>query len=112
VLRSVSAFETYRKTYRDVITPERVAELLILRGEMPRSLMACLSEVVDNLAQVRNDVSRETERFAGRLHAGLRFNSIDDIMQRGLHDYLTEFLEQVYELGNRVSRDFLVPLVA
>ncbi|MFM7523024.1 MAG: alpha-E domain-containing protein [Betaproteobacteria bacterium] len=112
VLRSVSAFETYRKTYRDVITPERVAELLILRGEMPRSLMACLTEVVNNLEQVRNDVSRETERFAGRLHAGLRFNSIDDIMQRGLHDYLTEFLEQVYELGNRVSHDFLVPLAA
>lgn len=112
VLRSVSAFETYRKTYRDVITPERVAELLILRGEMPRSLMACMTEVVNNLSQVHNDVSRETERFAGRLHAGLRFNSIDDIMRRGLHDYLTEFLEQVYELGNRVSRDFLVPLAA
>jgi uncharacterized alpha-E superfamily protein len=71
-----------------------------------------LTEVVNNLEQVRNDVSRETERFAGRLHAGLRFNSIDDIMQRGLHDYLTEFLEQVYELGNRVSHDFLVPLAA
>ena len=112
VLRSVSAFETYRKTYRDVITPERVAELLILRGEMPRSLMACLSEVVDNLAQVRNDVSRETERFAGRLHAGLRFNSIDDIMRHGLHDFLTDFLEQIYDLGNRVSRDFLLPLAA
>ena len=112
VLRSVSAFETYRKTYRDVITPERIAELLVLRGEMPRSLMACMTEVVNNLARVRNDVSRETERFAGRLHASLKFNSIDDIMRRGLHDYLTEFLEQVYELGNRVSRDFLVPLVA
>lgn len=112
LLRSVSAFETYRKAYHDVITPERVAELLILRGDMPRSLMACLSEVVINLEQVRNEVSRETERFAGRLHAGLRFNSIDDIMRRGLHDYLTEFLEQVYELGNRVSRDFLLPLAA
>jgi uncharacterized alpha-E superfamily protein len=112
VLRSVSAFETYRKTYRDVITPERVAELLILRGEMPRSLMACMTEVVNNLAQVHNEVSRETDRFAGRLHAGLRFNSIDDIMRRGLHGYLTEFLEQVYELGNRVSHDFLVPLAA
>jgi len=112
VLRSVSAFETYRKTYRDVITSERVAELLILRGEMPRSLMACMTEVVNNLAQVHNEVSRETDRFAGRLHAGLRFNSIDDIMRRGLHDYLTEFLEQIYELGNRVSHDFLVPLAA
>ena len=112
VLRSVSAFETYRKAYRDVITPERVAELLILRGDMPRSLMACLSEVVSNLEQVRNDVSGDTERFAGRLHADLRFNSIEDIMQRGLHDFLTEFLEQIYELGNRVSRDFLLPLAA
>ncbi len=112
ILRSVSAFETYRKAYRDVITPERVAELLILRGDMPRSLMACMSEVVNNLAQVCNDVSADTERFAGRLHADLRFNSMDDILTHGLHDYLTEFLEQIYELGNRVSRDFLLPLAA
>lgn len=112
VLRSVSAFETYRKAYRDVITPERVAELLILRGDMPRSLMACLAEVVNNLEQVRNDVSRETERFAGRLHADLQFNSIEDIMRHGLHDFLTDFLEQIYDLGNRVSRDFLLPLAA
>jgi uncharacterized alpha-E superfamily protein len=79
---------------------------------MPRSLMACLAEVVNNLEQVRNDVSRETERFAGRLHADLQFNSIEDIMQHGLHDFLTHFLEQVYDLGNRVSRDFLLPLAA
>jgi len=112
VLRSVSAFETYRKAYRDVITPERVAELLILRGDMPRSLIACMNEVVNNLAEVRNDISDETERFAGRLHADLKFNSMDDILKHGLHDYLTEFLEHVYELGNRVSRDFLLPLAA
>ncbi len=112
VLRSVSAFETYRKAYRDVITPERVAELLILRGDMPRSLIACMSEVVNNLAQVRNDVSSETERFAGRMHANLKFNSMEDILRRGMHDYLTEFLEHVYELGDRVSRDFLLPLAA
>jgi uncharacterized alpha-E superfamily protein len=31
LLRSVSAFESYRKVYRDQITPKRVAELLILR---------------------------------------------------------------------------------
>ncbi len=112
ILRSVSAFETYRKAYRDVITPERVAELLILRGDMPRSLIACMNEVVNNLAEVRNEVSSETERFAARLHADLKFNSMDDILQHGLHDYLTHFLEQVYELGNRVSRDFLLPLAA
>ena len=112
VLRSVSAFETYRKAYRDVITPARVAELLILRADMPRSLMACVTEVVSNLAEVRNNSSAETERFAGRIHADLRFSSMDEILKRGLHDFLTEFLKQIYELGNRVSRDFLLPLAA
>jgi uncharacterized alpha-E superfamily protein len=112
VLRSVSAFETYRKAYRDVITPARVAELLILRADMPRSLMACVTEVVTNLAEVRNNSSAETERFAGRIHADLRFSSMDEILNRGLHDFLTEFLKQIYELGNRVSRDFLLPLAA
>ncbi len=112
LLRSVSGFEIYRKVYRDVITPERVAELLILRGDMPRSLLACMDEVVQNLQEVSNDVSAETERFAGKLHAELRFARIEEILDAGLHDSLTEFLERIFALGNRISRDFLVPLAA
>ncbi|WP_377704894.1 alpha-E domain-containing protein [Pseudoduganella sp. UC29_71] len=112
LLRSVSGFEIYRKVYRDIITPARVAELLMLRADMPRSLLACMDEVVQNLDQVRNDLSRDTERLAGKLHAELQFGRIDDILQAGLHDTLTEFLQRIYELGNRVSRDFLVPLAA
>ena len=110
ILRSVSAFEIYRKVYRDVITPARVAELLMLRPDMPRSLMGCMEEVVVNLKQVCNDSSAGTERFAGRLHAQLKFASIDDILEEGLHDYLDRFLADINELGNRVSRDFLLPL--
>ena len=109
ILRSVSAFEIYRKVYRDVITPARVAELLMLRPDMPRSLLGCLEEVVANLRQVANDNSARTERFAGRLHAQLKFASIDDILEQGLHDYLERFLADINELGNRVSRDFLLP---
>ncbi|MBC8119034.1 MAG: alpha-E domain-containing protein [Burkholderiaceae bacterium] len=112
VLRSVSAFETYRKVYRDVITPSRVAELLILRGDMPRSLSSCLSEVAANLEKVRNSRSSETQRRAGLLHAELCYGRIDDILAHGLHLYLTEFLERVNDLGERISEDFLVPLQA
>jgi uncharacterized alpha-E superfamily protein len=95
-----------------VITPARVAELLMLRADMPRSLLACMEEVVTSLRAVHNDVSGDTERFAGKLHAELQFARIDDILRVGLHDTLNEFLSRVYELGNRVSRDFLVPLAA
>ena len=112
ILRSVSGFEIYRKVYRDVITPKRVAELLMLRADMPRSLLACMDQVVATLKQVGNDVSADTERFAGKLHAELMFDNIDEILADGLHDYLTRFLERMFELGNRISRDFLVPLAA
>lgn len=112
VLRSVSAFETYRKVYRDVITPARVAALLILRADMPRSLLSCVNEVSLNLEMVRNSRSIETERRAGLLRAELRYGRIEDILARGLHVFLTSFLERVNDLGGRISQDFLVPLVA
>lgn len=110
ILRSVSAFEIYRKVFRDVITPGRVAELLILRDDMPRSLLACMNEVCLNLEKVRNSRSSETERRAGQLRAELMYGRIEDIEARGLHAYLTSFLERVNDLGSRISQDFLVPL--
>jgi len=110
LLRSVSAFEVYRKVYRDVITPARVAELLMLKANMPRSLLACMTAVVSNLKEIRNELSQDTERFAGKLHAELQFARIDDILEQGLHGYLTKFLACIEELGNRLSCDFLVPL--
>ena len=109
LLRSVSAFEVYRKVYRDTITPARVADLLMLQAKMPRSLAACMAAVVANLGEISNDLSRDTERFAGKLHADLQFALIEDILEAGLHDYLTRFLAAIEELGNRISRDFLIP---
>jgi uncharacterized alpha-E superfamily protein len=110
ILRSVSGFEVYRKAYRNVIRPEKVAELLILRPDMPRSLAACIQEVVSNLRQVANEQSKETLRLAGRLQADLRFGHIDEILATGLHAFLTQFLERVNMLGAGISRDFLVPV--
>ena len=109
ILRSVSGFEVYRKVYRDVITPERVAELLILRPDMPRSLAASMNEVVANLSVVANDISGETQRRAGKLKADLQYARIDEILSTGLHAFLTQFLDRVNELGGRISQDFLVP---
>ncbi len=110
LLRSVSAFEVYRKAYRDVITPERVAELLILRRDMPRSLHFCLNGVVKNLELIANSQSGETQRQAGLLHAQLHYARIEDILERGLHEFLTDFMDRIYMLGDGVSKNFLVPM--
>ena len=107
ILRSVSAFEVYRKVFRAVITPERVADLLIFKRIMPRSLHASLHEVVANLDVISNSQSGETERQAGQLAAELKYGRIEDILSTGLHSYLTQFLDRVNDLGVGISRDFL-----
>jgi uncharacterized alpha-E superfamily protein len=112
ILRSVSGFEVYRKVYRDVIKPERVADLLILRPDMPRSLHASLNEVVNNLGLVASDPLSETLRRAGKLRAELQYGRIDEILATGLHAYLTQFLDRVNDLGAHISREFLVATTA
>ena len=109
ILRSVSGFEVYRKVYRDVIKPERVAELLILRAAMPRSLLACMNELMGNLVMVTSDPQSETLRRAGKLRSDLQYARIDEILANGLHAFLTQFLDRVNELGVHISQEFLVP---
>lgn len=112
LLSSLSGLEIYRKVYRDIMTPDRVAELLILRPDMPRSLLATVQALTEDLTRVSNQWSAETERRAGLLHAELRYGRIEDILRSGLHRYLERFLERINDLGNRISRDFLVSLAA
>lgn len=109
LLRSVSAFETYRKIYRDVISPRRVAELLILRSDMPRSLAACIDAANQQLIAIDGPRSSELLRHSGLLHAELRYGSIDDIFAIGLHEYLTRFLDRIYHLGDHINSCYFWP---
>jgi uncharacterized alpha-E superfamily protein len=111
LLRALSAFEVYRRVYRDVITPYRVAQMLILREDMPRSLSRCCKEVYHNLQSVSNDQSKETERRAGEMSAMLHFTRMEAIIEVGLPHFLQQFLARLGDLGDRVASDFLVPPV-
>ncbi len=109
LLRALSAFEVYRRVFRDVITPLKVAQLLILRDDMPRSLLRCCKEVYQNLKSVANDQSAETERRAGEMHAMLHFTRMEEITAVGLPRFLEQFLARLRDLGDRIGSDFLLP---
>jgi uncharacterized alpha-E superfamily protein len=111
LLQSVSGFESYRRIYSDVISPRRVAELLVLRADMPRSLHACMNLIDDSLRDLCDNRSRELERMSGELHARLHYGRTDDIMRFGLHEYLMDFVDRISALGAEVARRFLVPTV-
>ncbi len=110
LLHSVSGFETYRKVYRDVLTPARVAELLIFHPGMPRSLRCTMDDVIRCLEDVATERSIETLRRARVIRAGIETGAVQGLLERGMHGFLTDFLDRVADLGNRISQDFLVPL--
>ncbi|HEX2828337.1 MAG TPA: alpha-E domain-containing protein [Burkholderiales bacterium] len=107
LLRSVSSFETYRIIYRDQIRPINVAELLILDRRMPRSLAACLEQIMQALDRVRGQNDQPAKRLAAELQARLVHGDIEEIFGGGLHEYLTDFLEDINELGLRIQRAYL-----
>ena len=92
--------------YRDLITPTRVAELLILRPDMPRSLTACMNEVNRLLQEINGPRSSELLRRSGLLHGELRYGTIEGIFARGLHEYLSDFLERIYDLGDQINATY------
>ncbi len=109
LLRSVSALSAYRKIYRDVITPFRVAELLVLRDDVPRSLHACMNAIYEILQELREEDRLESERLAGELHARLHYGKTERIFEVGLHEYLIDFLDKIGALNVELNKQFLVP---
>jgi len=109
ILRSVSALRSYHWVYRDRLKPWLIAELLILRPEMPRSLRSCLDEIarhLDLLGQAYG-TRGECHRLAGQIDARLRYGKIESIFQAGLHEFLTEFIDTNTVLGEEIRRHYL-----
>ena len=106
LLRSLSAFDSYRKVYRDLITPMKVAELLMLRDDVPRSLHTCMNDIYEILKVICDQSSREAERMAGELHAQLHYGRTAQIIELGLHEYLMAFLDKLSTLTTEINRDF------
>ncbi len=107
VLRSVSAFQAYQKVFNDTIQPWRVAELLVLRKDMPRSLHACFTEIMVILETLTTGRHVECRRIAGEINASLKYGRMDHIFQNGLHEFLTEFIECNNQLGAEIQNSFL-----
>ncbi len=109
LLRAMSAFEIFRRLYRDSVTPQRVTEMLLMRDDLPQSVHRCLDELQFNLAAVTNSRSDETLRRVGELHARFHFGRFEDFCAEGLPQFLDRFQAKLRDLGARIADDFLVP---
>jgi uncharacterized alpha-E superfamily protein len=107
VLRSVSALEAYRDTYRDVIDARRVAEIMIFDAKLPRSLRYCMDETTLVLDELPESSGRMARRIAAEINVRLRYGTIDEVLEYGLKRYLADFLQDMVRLGNAVNSAYM-----
>lgn len=110
VLKSVGAYEAYHRQHHSPIEPERVAEMLILHPQHPRSIRFSATEVQGGLRAISGtgpgSYATEAERMTGKLLEGLRYDRIDEIFKRGLHSYLHELLRMFRLIGTDIERKY------
>lgn len=105
LLKSASALEMYRKRYRR-IQPRHVAEFLILDREFPRAIHYCLMKAEESLHTIAGTVPgtfrNRAEQHLGRLRSELDYTEIDEIIDRGLHEYLDDLQKKLNAVGQTV----------
>ena len=83
---------------------------MILRPELPRSLVACHGAVLDTLDGIavgQGGRRGECHRLAGEIHARLRYGRLEAIFDQGLHDFLTEMIGLTARLGAEIESFYL-----
>jgi len=112
LLQSVSAQGSYRRMFGDQIRYSQVAELLVLRAEMPRSVRSCYEEIMENLQDLTAvyDEQPRCIRMAGRLRARLVYGEIAEFtgQEGGLHGFLTEVIDTNLRIAAQIGKDFLL----
>jgi uncharacterized alpha-E superfamily protein len=111
VLQAAGAAESYRKVYRDVITPWRVIELLVLRPESPCSLRACLDRISESFGG-SDGGGGEAASLTGDLRRHLNDEGMALTLREALPEHLADLANGIRRLNDRIVAGLKVPLCA
>ncbi|GHC81316.1 alpha-E domain-containing protein [Limoniibacter endophyticus] len=108
ILRSVSAHRSYSWVYDTDYRPINIADFLILNRRMPRSLAFCHAAISENLLNLERDYGQRhpAHDTAQRILSQCEHRTIDEIFDRGLHEFLLDFIIQNNRLGSEIARAY------
>ena len=109
-LKSASAFQMYRQRFGQ-ISPQHVADFLVLDREFPRSVRSCVVEAEESLHAISKSpigtFKNTAEQRLGMLRSELEFAVIAEIIDGGLHEFLVGFQARLSHVGNAIFDTFL-----
>jgi uncharacterized alpha-E superfamily protein len=111
VLRSCSAWDAYKTFYGADVHPRLVAEFLLLNDSFPRSVRFCVSELNRAIRRIsgvaEGNFCNDAEKLTGRFLAELQFSTVDEIFDRGLHQYLDEAQTKLNDIGAALFQSYI-----
>lgn len=109
LLKSVTGFNTYRRLYGN-ITPSGVVEFLVLNKIFPRSVFYCLKEAEGCLFKISGSsgsgFSNSAEKAMGELRSSLEYHDVGDVINKGLHEYLTQLQIKLNNISDQIDANF------
>jgi uncharacterized alpha-E superfamily protein len=109
VLRSAGSAEAYSRYYSLRVEPSRVLEFLLLNPAFPQSVRYSLGvawSALESIAQMTDVGSAPPVRALGMLRARLEHASVDEVLEFGLHDFLTGIQDDIGRVSERTTRAF------
>ena len=108
LLKSVSAFDMYRRK-NGKLTPNGIAEFLILDKIFPRSILRCLIQSEHSMQILTGNTtgySNVAEKQLGIVRSKLEYTDVDEIIKNGLHEYLDNFQKDLNLVSNAIFESF------
>lgn len=109
LLKSASAFEMYRKNYQK-ITPNKIVDFLLLNREFPRSVHHCLIMADQSLHSLTGTpdgmFSNKAEQALGFLRSELAYSEVDDIISKGLHEFLDALQVKLNKIDDNIFENY------
>lgn len=104
VLRSLTAYQMYRRHVRQRVRGPLVLRFLLQNREFPRSVTFCLNKIAHTLPQL--PPSRATERVVQRTNALLLDANIDKLVDTGLHEFMDEIQLNIAKLHSAIAEAY------
>jgi uncharacterized alpha-E superfamily protein len=108
VLRSVAGDRAYRWLNAGRLEPRGIAQFLILDGRFPRSLVFSYEKLASNMAGLARQYGGETSahELLRAARTGLHEGTIESIIERGLHEFITEFIAGTIRIDRAIAADY------
>ncbi len=112
LLRTAGAYQMFRQSNQQAITPKAVAAFLLLDPVFPRSVRYCLERISETLRVIRGrqvpGPPDDLECLIGLTLATWSYVRIDELIAQGLHEAIDRFQSDLNRLHELISDRYFV----